>query len=356
MPWGSKTFQLLVGLASLACGLVCCWLMVESISLTFEDICISKWLLWIPAWSVWLLMTICLYNYFLKSLNPYEFVENRLLKFFLGLVVLFLLWFGLFLPTNAHALFYKQVAKPTAVRELMHLDVQLDELSSVEKFIQIYQNNWDAYVQNVSAVLLQLQIELHDFQNPGDGVRTRSIIDELENALRVENGTITRIQPKNRSRQELHKVYEYYNNAAKEQLELKHQEYEKEIGRAIVDFQESTTNILLLRYDIKATLDQLNDNQYDKEVVLKNARKVISRSYAELKSQYNGSYTYDDNVYRSDRLIKVTKVWGDYFKGRFKNTGYTLWCWILLSLMIEMISLIVFLPRTVDEYLTAKYH
>lgn len=354
MPWGNKTFQLIVALASIACGLVCCWLMVESISLTFEDISIPKWLLWIFAWWVWSLMLICL-NGFLGSLNTYICIERRLLKLIFGFVVLLLLWFGLMLPMNAHVLLYKQMAKSTALKELKHIDVELEELTSVEKFIQTYQTEWDAYVQNVSAVLLQLQNEIRDFQNPGTGVRPISIIDELENALRVEHGTLTRIKPQKNSQKELLKVYEYYNNAAKEQLALKHQDYEKQLGVAIIDFQERMKNVAPLRRDIKTTLDQLDDDQYDKEAVLKNARKVISKSYAELESQYNGIYTYDENVYRSDRLVKVTKVWGDYFKGKFKNTDYTLWYWILLSIIIEMISLFIFLPRKIDEYLKEKY-
>ena len=68
----------------------------------------------------------------------------------------------------------------------------------------------------------------------------------------------------------------------------------------------------------------------------------IGRSYAELESQFNGIYTYDENVYRSDRLVKVTKVWGDYFKGRFRNTDYTLWYWILLSIIVDIAAFAFF--------------
>ena len=85
-----------------------------------------------------------------------------------------------------------------------------------------------------------------------------------------------------------------------------------------------------------------HENINDKEAVLKNARIVIGRSYAELESQYNGLYTYNENIYRSDRLVKVTKVWGDYFKGIFKNTDYTLWYWILLSIIVDIAAFAFF--------------
>ena len=101
-------------------------------------------------------------------------------------------------------------------------------------------------------------------------------------------------------------------------------------------------NVAPLRGNIQTTLAQLDDDQYDKEAVLKNARKIIGKSYAELETQYNGIYTYDENVYRSDRLVKVTKVWGDYFKGVFKNTDYTLWYWILLSIIVDIAAFAFF--------------
>ena len=141
---------------------------------------------------------------------------------------------------------------------------------------------------------------------------------------------------------ELNKVCEYYDKAVKEQLEIKKQQHEARVAQALLDFQERTKNVGPLRRDIKATLEQLDDPQYDKEAVLKNARILVGKSYAELESQFNGLYTYDETIYRSDRLVKVTKVWGDYFKGKFRHTDYTLWYWILLSVIVDIAAFAFF--------------
>ena len=76
--------------------------------------------------------------------------------------------------------------------------------------------------------------------------------------------------------------------------------------------------------------------------MLKQARQVIEKSYAVLESSFGDLYKPDSNVYRSDRLIKVTKVWEDYFKGEFNSTDYTLWYWILLSVIIDIAAFVFF--------------
>jgi hypothetical protein len=40
--------------------------------------------------------------------------------------------------------------------------------------------------------------------------------------------------------------------------------------------------------------------------------------------------------------MKVTKVWGDYFRREFKDTNYTLWYWILLSIIVDVAAFAFF--------------
>ena len=61
-----------------------------------------------------------------------------------------------------------------------------------------------------------------------------------------------------------------------------------------------------------------------------------------LESSFGNQYQPDAKIYRSDRLTKVTKVWGDYFTGRFKETDYTLWYWILLSIIVDLAAFAFF--------------
>jgi hypothetical protein len=263
-------------------------------------------------------------------------------KFIVGLLGILLLWIAFSMPTNAHTYFYKQMAKNTAVKELKHVDGELQKLSSEHSFLETYNAEWDKYEADVMSRLNKIKAEIKDFQNTGTGDKTEACVAETEDILGIKTGTIARIKARDRSQKEINKACEHYDVAVKEQLAVKKQQHEANVQRAYADFQERMKNVPLLRRNIKTTLEQLDDEQYDKEAVLKNARKVIGESYAELEAQFNGIYTYDENVYRSDRLVKVTKVWGDYFSGKFKHTDYTLWYWILLSIIVDIAAFAFF--------------
>ncbi len=341
-------------LINFACIIICCWLTAESVAIYFEDVNIPKWILWILSFGL-LCMMISSFYLFFGAFNVNHYVEYRLRNFILGLLVFFLLGFCFFLPTNAHALFYKQMAKNTAVKELEHVDGELQKLSSENTFLETYNTEWNEYERSVLSMLHDLKNSILDYQNPCPAVDCT--LSDVELVLGVAPGTITPIKPNNRSIEELRRIYSYYDNAVKQQLELKKRIlYEDVIPPKYANFQEKMKNVPVLRRDIKATLDQLQDDQYDKEAVLKNARKVIGRSYAELESQFNGIYTYNESVYRSDRLVKVTKVWGDYFKGKFRNTDYTLWYWILLSILLEMMAITIYMPKKIYDYVWNKWY
>lgn len=335
---GLKIFAIVSFVAFAA---VSCWSTTESLFLTLEHAEIPKWVFWIAVVGLYVLTSICV-KMVIESFDQNTYVEHRTLKFVIGLLGVLLLWIAFSMPTNAHTYFYKQMAKNTAVKELKHVDGELQKLSSESAFLDTYNAEWNKFESDVMAALSAIKAEIKDYQNTGTGDKTEARVADAEDILGIKTGTIARLKARNRSQSEINKVCEHYDNAVKEQLNVKRQQHEANVARAYADFQERMKNVAPLRGNIKVTLDQLDDDQYDKEAVLKNARKVIGESYAELESQFNGIYTYDENIYRSDRLVKVTKVWGDYFRGKFKNTDYTLWYWILLSIIVDIAAFAFF--------------
>lgn len=337
----NKFLKIFALVAFVAFAAVSCWSTTESLFLTLEHAEIPKWVFWIAVVGLYVLTSICT-KLVLDSFNQNIYVEHRIAKFVVGVLGVLLLWIAFSMPTNAHTFFYKQMAKNTAVKELKHVDGELQKLSSENAFLETYNAEWNKYEADVMGALAAIKAEIKDYQNTGTGDKTEARVAEAEDLLGIKTGTIARLKARDRSQKEINKACEHYDTAVKEQLAVKKQQHEANVARAYADFQERMKNVAPLRRDIKATLEQLDDDQYDKEAVLKNARKVIGRSYAELESQFNGIYTYDENVYRSDRLVKVTKVWGDYFKGRFRNTDYTLWYWILLSIIVDIAAFAFF--------------
>ena len=333
-----KIFALI---AFLAFAAVSCWSTTESLFLTLQDAQIPKWVFWIAVVGLYVLTAICT-KMFIDSFNQNVYIEHRRLKFLVGLFGIILLWISFSMPTNAHTFFYKQMAKNTAIKELKYVDGELEKLSNENAFLLTYNAEWNKYEADVLNALAGVKREITDFQNTGTGDKTEARIVDVEDLLGLKTGTIARIKARNNTQKELNKVCEYYDKAVKEQLDIKKQQHEAKVSAALEDFQDKMTPVVSLRKDIQVTIAQLDDPQYDKEAVLKNSRDIIVRSYAELDKQYGGLYTQNENIYRSDRLVKVIKVWSDYFNGKFKNTDYTLWYWILLSIIVDIAAFAFF--------------
>ena len=337
----NKFLKIFALVAFLAFALVSCWSTTESLFLTLENAQIPKWVFWISVVGLYVLTSIC-FKMVIDSFNQNIYIEHRIPRLIIGFLGVIVLWIAFSMPTNSHTFFYKQMAKNTAVKELKHVDGELEKLSSEHTFLETYNAEWNKYEADILNALAGIKREINDFTNMGTGDKTEARIVDVEDLLGLKTGTIARIKAPNNSQKALNKVCEYYDKAVKEQLEIKKQQHNAKVESALEDFQQKMSSVVPIRRSIKTTLDQLDDEQYDKESVLKNARIVIGVAYSELESKFNGLYTYDESIYRSDRLVKATKVWGDYFSGRFKNTDYTLWYWILLSVIVDIAAFAFF--------------
>lgn len=334
-----KIFSLV---AFVAFAAVSCWSTTESLFLTLENADdFPKWVLWIAVVGLYVLTSIC-FKLMLDTFNQNIYMEKRTVKFAVSLLGVVILWMVFSMPTNAHTFFYKQMAKNTAVKELIHIDGELQELSNETAFLATYNNKWNKFEAKILGDLAAIKAEIRDFQNPGHGDKTEARIVDVEDDLGLKTGTIARLKARNNSLKELNKVCEHYDKAIKEQLEIKKEQHDNNVNRELADFKEEMKPIARLRQDIDKTLKELEDDQFDKEAVLKNARKIINTAYDKLGSKFKGLYSYDENVYRSDRLIKVTKVWEDYLKREFKDTDYTLWYWILISIIVDIAAFAFF--------------
>lgn len=337
----NKFLKIFALVAFVAFAAVSCWSTTESLFLTLENAQIPKWVFWIAVVGLYVLTSIC-FKMVIDSFNQNIYVEHRTAKFIIGLLGVVLLWIVFSMPTNSHTFFYKQMAKATALKEMKHVDVELGKLSNELTFRESYDAEWSKYEEDVLNALEGIKREIKDFQNPGTASKTDARVADAEALLGLQTGTIARIYARNTTQAELNKVCEYYDHAVRNQLEIKKQHHDAKVAEKLENFQKQMAGVDPIRGAIKTTLNQLDDPQYDKEAVLKNARIVIGQGYAELESQFDGLYTYNENIYRSDRLVKVTKVWGDYFKGNFKKTDYTLWYWILLAVIVDIAAFAFF--------------
>lgn len=346
----NKLFRIFAILAFLAFAAGSCWSTTESLFLTLENAQIPKWVFWVVVVGLFVLTSYCT-KMAIDSLTAKGYVENRRGKFIIGLLGFLVLWLIFSMPTNAHTFFYKQMAKQTALRELEHVDNELDKVTDSESYLANYRAEWDSYYAKVNAALDLLKHEINDPYKLGFGDIAESKLANIENLLGLQIGTIDRRGTKNTSQAERNAVCKYYDNVVKEQLKIKEDQHNAKVQAFSTNHQSKIDDIAPLRREISTTKQELQDPIYDREATLRKARKVIDAGYAKLETAYNGLYTPDPTIYRSDRLTKVTKVWGDYFKGRFRNTDYTLWYWILVSVIVDLSAFAFFdIAFKRDEY------
>ncbi len=337
----NKFLKIFALFAFIAFAAVSCWSTTESLFLTLESAQIPKWVFWISVIGLYVLTSIC-FKLMLDTFNLDIEMENRTVKLIFSLLGIILLWVAFSTPTNTHTFFYKQMAKKVAVKELKHVDSELANLTDTTIYMGRYMDEWNEYEGKVKLALDQLKHEIDNPQRVGFGPEAESKLASIEDLFKVKTGTIDRRATRNTSKKERNEVCRYYDNVVKDQLNIKKEQHDTKVKAFLINFQEKNKEVLPIRRNIGKVLNDLDNPSYDREVVLKQARQVIEKSYAVLESSFGDLYKPDSNVYRSDRLIKVTKVWEDYFKGEFNSTDYTLWYWILLSVIIDIAAFVFF--------------
>lgn len=336
----NKFLKIFALFAFIAFAAVSCWSTTESLFLTLESAQIPKWVFWISVIGLYVLTSIC-FKLMIDTFDTNIYMENRIVKLIFSFLGVIILWVVFSMPTNSHTFFYKQMAKTTAVKELKHVDNELSHLIDTTMYIEKYNDEWNAFDEKVKLALDQLKHEIDNPQRFGFGPEAEAKLAKIEDLFGVKTGTIDRRGTRNTSKKERNDVCKYYDNVVKEHLEIKLEHHKTKVNAFLADFQTKINEVKPIRRNIGQVLNMLEDPTYEREAVLKQARQVIGKSYAILEASID-LYEENPDVYRSDRLIKVTKVWEDYFKGEFKDTDYTLWYWILLSVIVDIAAFVFF--------------
>lgn len=340
-----RTFKIIAFVLFVMFAFVSCWSTTQSLFLTLENSQIPKLIFWLVVVGLFILTAFCT-KLALDSLNTNDYIEHRRLKFCIGLAGFIVLWLLFSMPTNSHTFFYKQMAKRTAEFELKYLENELINVTDTIQFLSKHQTEWDKYESSVLMALDQLKQEIKDPNKKGFAEIAESKLAHIEDLLNLKTGTIERRYPKNLSLAQLNLVCEYYDNVVKEHLNILENQHLVKVRQELVSFKDKKKSVGLILKDIKKCQIELN-SEIDKEESLAKSRKVIESSYAILETTFplkenNDKKDNKEPVYKSDRLIKVTKVWEDYLAHKFRNTDYTLWYWILLSVIVDIAAFAFF--------------
>lgn len=312
---------------------VSCWSTTESLFLTMENAQIPKWVFWIATVGLFVLTSYCT-KLVVDSLNPNIMVDGRKPKLVFGILGVIIFWLLFSMPTNAHTFLYKQMAKDTAVTELTTIQSQLKAMTNQNTMIEYLEKEWDVYKNNVTNALDNLENEIKSATEPGFGKKAEEYLRKIEKLLDLKYGDIRRDKTTSTSDKEIKRVCEYYHNEVMKKLEVKKGDHDQMAARKLDDFNNTNSRATALLTKIEKNLKDLENNDLNKENVLKQSREIIGKGLALLEK--------DKEPSKSKRLTNVIKVWGDYFHGRFRDTDYTLWYWILLSIIVDVAAFAFF--------------
>lgn len=339
----NKTFRIICALLFVAFAGVSCWATVESLYLSLPDI--PKIVFWIAVIGIFLL-TSYITKVLVDCFNPNIYIEKRGIKLIGCILGILLLWLSFSMPTNTHTFFYKKMSKDVAKNELNFLNVELSKLTDENLYIQNYNNEWEKKKSKVLSLQKVYEAEVDDFQKLGHGKEAEEKLQKIEDELGLKRGALERKSARGNTIQERTAIKKYYDNQIKDQLEILRKDHESRLQSQLKGFRDESKKIKNIRSDISNTLNEIDNPALNQVEVIDKATKLAQTAHSMLDAKY-GYLTVDPSyknqkVYSLDRLKSITKVWGDYLKGEFKDKNYGLIYWILLSIIVDLAAFLFF--------------
>lgn len=337
-------WKLLWVVAYVAFAAVSCWATAESLHLL-----LSSWpkvMCWVVTVGFFIIASLGT-KLIVDSLNQNIYLEKRGIRLIGGTIITLVFWLICSLPTNTHTFFYRTVID----------DMVTNDISTTRNYLGQIQNNTNNRNQatlkvnelknSVDVLLGELEAEIKNEANPGDGPKSQEIRRKLAALLGVDK--IEKLSYKGVSQQDRvrlcdayrTKVYILANSRAQNIMtniltpnadNLKEVKSDDENLKRVKKYIDDGTIDLNKAEDIKDVCDKLNKG-YN---TVKNNKDFVNFSSESDKAQYTAS-TPQTKV---KRMISVFEVWKDFVNGEFAGHGFIFW--ILISVLVDVAAFIFF--------------
>ncbi len=266
-------------------------------------------------------------------------IDNRGTKLVGGLIIVVITWLLVSFPTNVHSLFYGKMAEQTAKSEQQYLISELEKLTNEELAVIAFNADFEKKKTAVRSLKESLISEIKNPERPGMGFRADSCLQAVERTLGIKVGTIIRLGAIGANPASINRAVKYYDNQIENQIQIIQVSQQENLAKHLVNFRKEAGKLKKQISDMNNNIAQIENKTHDSEKVLAQSRSLTKRGYNTLenkgiKESYSG--------YKSERLVNVIEVWGDLFKGEFKDKNYGLVYWILLSLVIDLAAFCFF--------------
>lgn len=337
-------WKLLWVVAYVAFAAVSCWATAESLHLL-----LSSWpkvMCWIVTVGFFIIASLGT-KMIVDSLNQNIYLEKRGLRLIGGIIITLVFWFVCIMPTNTHTFFYRTVID----------DMVSNDISTTCNYLGQIQNNTNNKKQatlkvnelknNVDVLLGELEAEIKNEANPGDGPKSQEIRRKLAALLGVAK--IEKLSYKGVSQQDREKLCDAYRtkvyilaNSRADNImtnilspnpdnlkEVKRDDNNLKLVRKYID---DGTIDLNKAEDINDVCDKLN-NGYNS---VKNNKDFVNFASESDKALY----TAKTPMTKVKRMISVFEVWRDFLNGEYAGHGFLFW--IIISILVDIAAFIFF--------------
>jgi len=274
-------------------------------------------------------------------------MENRGTHLVLGTVLVIVFWLFCSMPTNTHTFFYRNLINDRVSNEITTTQGYLAQIKDGTVTEDRINAKITDFRNQVNVKLGQLEAEIRNEANPGNGPRAKAILSEFASLLDVPE--IKPLSFKGTSQQEREVLCREYRKMIYTLRDAKEKNIINEMTPANDNYKKVAErdykNLDIVKENISNGNIDVNDAEDVKMVCDK-----INQGYSTIKmySQFVNFKNNDDKVAytasnpqtKVSRLLSVYDVWVDFLKGR--QGGLSFVFWILISILVDLAAFIFF--------------
>ncbi|MCD8303101.1 MAG: hypothetical protein LUC44_08835 [Prevotellaceae bacterium] len=342
---GKNYLKLVWLLGYIAFAAVSCWATAESLYMLLPSW--PKVMCWVVTVGFFIVASIGT-KMIVDSFNPNIYLEHRGMRLVGGIIIVLMFWLICSMPTNTHTFFYRNVISETVARDI----------STTQSYLRQIENNTYNKAQaelkvselrnKVELKLGELEAEIKNEANPGDGPKSQEIRRELASLLNVPK--IESLTYKSTTKQQREILCDAYRSKIYALLDNRISNIRNEIlspsPQIVKEAKTAGKNLV----ELKGFIDDGTVNLYNAKDITTQVCDKLNNGYNIIKLNsifvnFNSvddekKYTDNDPVTRVKSLNSVFDVWCDYIKGEYNGQGFIYW--ILISILVDVAAFVFF--------------
>ena len=336
-----KIFSLL---GFLLFGAVSCWATAESLHLL-----LATWpIVFCYAVSIGFFVIASIgFKKICDSFDQNVYMEHRGASLVIGIILVIVFWLLCSMPTNTHTFFYRNLINDRVGSEIATTEGYLGQIKDGVVTEDTINQRITDFRNQVNVKLGQLEAEIRNEANPGNGPRAKALLSEFAKLLAVPV-----IQPqsfKGTSQQERDMLCREYRKMIYTLRDAKEKNIRNELTPANDNFRKQAERDYNSLESLKKNIDSgkldVNDAEDVKVICDKlnqgyNTIKMYNQYVHFKNAEDEAAYTANNPQTNVSRLLSVYDVWVDFLTGKLGGLSFIFW--ILISVLVDLAAFIFF--------------